>query len=91
MNGRPRKGIPKNKRRSISIGGRRTSVGLEGAFWFSLKEIAAAEDLSVSELVARINAGRRRPNLSSAIRIYILEHYRRLIELDLKAKARGKR
>jgi predicted DNA-binding ribbon-helix-helix protein len=63
-------------KRSIVIAGHKTSVSLEDAFWTSLKEIANARDLTLSELVASIDTGRRAGNLSSAIRLFVLDHYR---------------
>ena len=65
-------------KRSIVIAGRKTSISLEDAFWRGLKEIASARHLTLSALVAGINAGRT-GNLSSAIRLFVLDHYRALI------------
>jgi predicted DNA-binding ribbon-helix-helix protein len=62
-------------KRSIVIGGRKTSVSLEDAFWSALKEIATQRGTSLSELVTAINAGRQNSNLSSAIRVFVLEVY----------------
>ncbi|HWP26354.1 MAG TPA: ribbon-helix-helix domain-containing protein [Xanthobacteraceae bacterium] len=63
-------------KRSIVIAGHKTSVSLEDAFWRSLKEIATRRDMTLSDLVASIDAGRRHGNLSSAIRLFVLDHYR---------------
>jgi predicted DNA-binding ribbon-helix-helix protein len=63
-------------KRSIVIAGHKTSVSLEEAFWRSLKEIARERDATLSELVASIDSNRRHGNLSSAIRLYVLDHYR---------------
>jgi len=60
-------------KRSISIRGHRTSVSLEGAFWTKLKAEAMRRGLSVSALVAEIDAARGQANLSSAIRVATLE------------------
>jgi predicted DNA-binding ribbon-helix-helix protein len=67
-----------NLKRSIAIGRHKTSISLEDAFWLSLKEIAAHERISVGQLVNRVDTDRDHANLSSALRIYVLEHYRRL-------------
>jgi predicted DNA-binding ribbon-helix-helix protein len=64
-------------KRSIVIAGHKTSVSLEDAFWQALKEIAAARRVSLTELIAAIDGGRRDGNLSSAIRLFVLEHFRR--------------
>jgi predicted DNA-binding ribbon-helix-helix protein len=66
-------------KRSIVIAGHKTSVSLEDAFWKGLKEIASDRDLTLSEMVASIDAERKLGNLSSAIRLFVLDHYRALI------------
>jgi predicted DNA-binding ribbon-helix-helix protein len=63
-------------KRSIVIAGHKTSVSLEDAFWRGLKEIAIGRDKTLSDLVAEIDTGRPHGNLSSAIRLFVLDHYR---------------
>lgn len=63
-------------KRSIVIAGHKTSVSLEDAFWRGLKEIAGGRETTLSELVASIDTERRHGNLSSAIRLFVLDHYR---------------
>ena len=63
-------------KRSIVIAGHKTSVSLEDAFWKGLKEIAGGRDLTLSDLVATIDTDRQHGNLSSAIRLFVLDHYR---------------
>jgi predicted DNA-binding ribbon-helix-helix protein len=63
-------------KRSIMIAGHRTSVSLEDAFWKALKEIAQARHLSVAELIAAIDGERRGGNLSSAIRLFVLDYFK---------------
>jgi predicted DNA-binding ribbon-helix-helix protein len=63
-------------KRSIVIAGHKTSVSLEDAFWQGLKQIAGTRDMTLSELVATIDHERRQGNLSSAIRLFVLDHYR---------------
>ena len=63
-------------KRSIVIAGHKTSVSLEDAFWKGLKEIAGSRDLTLSDLVSTIDSERRHGNLSSAIRLFVLNHYR---------------
>ena len=65
-------------KRSIVIAGHKTSVSLEDAFWRGLKEIADQRNMTLSELVASIDTQRRHGNLSSAIRLFVLDHYRSL-------------
>jgi len=63
-------------KRSIVIAGHKTSVSLEDAFWKGLKEIAGHREATLSDLVASIDTDRRHGNLSSAIRLFVLDHYR---------------
>jgi predicted DNA-binding ribbon-helix-helix protein len=65
-------------KRSIVIAGHKTSVSLEDAFWTGLKEIATSRNMTLSELVASIDSDRRQGNLSSAIRLFVLDYYRSL-------------
>jgi predicted DNA-binding ribbon-helix-helix protein len=64
-------------KRSVKISGRRTSVSLEGDFWQTLKEIAMKRRMTLGALVASIDADRRQGNLSSAIRLFVLDHYQK--------------
>jgi predicted DNA-binding ribbon-helix-helix protein len=63
-------------KRSFTIGGHRTSISLEAAFWDALKVAAVREKIPVSKLVARIDAGRKDGGLSSAVRVWLLHHAR---------------
>jgi predicted DNA-binding ribbon-helix-helix protein len=65
-------------KRSVIIGGHKTSVSLEDEFWMQLKEIADAKQTTVSQLLAQIDERREHSNLSSAIRVYVLEYFRNL-------------
>jgi predicted DNA-binding ribbon-helix-helix protein len=60
-------------KRSLVIAGHRTSVSLEDAFWRRLRTIAADRGLSLNSLAAMIDASRGGANLSSAIRVFVLE------------------
>ena len=60
-------------KRSLVIAGHRTSVSLEDAFWRRLRRIAAERGLSLNRLAAMIDAARGGANLSSAIRVFVLE------------------
>ena len=61
-------------KRSVSLSGHKTSISLEDAFWNYLREIADSRGVSVSVLVGEIQAQDRQTNLSSAIRLFVLEH-----------------
>ena len=63
-------------KRSIVIDGHKTSVSLEDAFWSDLKQIALSQQATLSELVAKIDETRQQSNLSSAIRLFVLEQVR---------------
>jgi predicted DNA-binding ribbon-helix-helix protein len=63
-------------KRSIVIAGHKTSVSLEDAFWKGLKEIADDRDVTLSDLVSSIDTDRQQGNLSSAIRLFVLDHFR---------------
>lgn len=77
-------------KRSIVIAGHKTSVSLEDAFWEALKEIASGRRLTLSDLVATIDSGRSQGNLSSAIRLFVLDHYRG-VATQARAQAAGER
>jgi predicted DNA-binding ribbon-helix-helix protein len=62
--------------RSIVIAGRKTSVSLERAFWDCLHEIAKERNETLGSLVNKIDADRQMSNLSSAIRVFVLDYYR---------------
>jgi len=64
------------KKHSVISSGRKTSISVEDAFWKSLKDIARERGESLSRLIARIDADRNSYNLSSAIRMFVLHHYR---------------
>jgi predicted DNA-binding ribbon-helix-helix protein len=61
-------------KRSIVVAGHKTSVSLEEAFWNGMKEISSVRDMTLSELVGEIDSNRQQGNLSSAIRLFVLEH-----------------
>jgi predicted DNA-binding ribbon-helix-helix protein len=63
-------------KRSIIIDGHKTSVSLEDAFWSGLKEIAQAQGATVSQTVTEIDKMRQGANLSSAIRLFVLDQVR---------------
>jgi len=63
-------------KRSVVLAGHKTSVSLEDAFWDSLKAIAAYRRITLSALLAAIDSGREYSNLSSHIRIFVINFYR---------------
>ena len=77
-------------KRSIVIAGHKTSVSLEAAFWIALKDIAASRQQTLSDLVGAIDAERKQGNLSSAIRLFVLDYYRAPIGGNGENKHTGK-
>jgi predicted DNA-binding ribbon-helix-helix protein len=63
-------------KRSVVVGGHKTSVSLEDAFWTSLKDIATRRGLPLSTQIDAIDRTRKTANLSSAIRLFVLDHFR---------------
>ena len=63
-------------KRSIVVGGHKTSVSLEDAFWSGLREVAARRVTTLSELVSEVDNQRQHTNLSSALRLFVLDFYR---------------
>ena len=64
--------VPK---RSIVLAGHKTSISLEDAFWRALKDIAGSRRTTLSDLISSIDHERERGNLSSALRLSVLNHY----------------
>jgi predicted DNA-binding ribbon-helix-helix protein len=60
---------------SIVIAGHKTSVSLEDCFWSGLKEIARHRELSLSNLVSAVETERANANLSSALRVFVFQHF----------------
>jgi predicted DNA-binding ribbon-helix-helix protein len=63
------------RKRSVAIGGHKTSVSLEDEFWKCLRHIASTHGKTLGELLAEINANREYANLSSAIRLFVVRYY----------------
>ena len=63
-------------KRSIVVGGHKTSVSLEDDFWDALKEIARVNRVTLSDLVGSLDQQRQHGNLSSTLRLFVLNHYR---------------
>jgi predicted DNA-binding ribbon-helix-helix protein len=77
-------------KRSIVVAGHKTSVSLEEAFWNGMKEISNERGLTLSELVGEIDGLRQQGNLSSAIRLFVLDHFRkRAVALQQPAEHDG--
>ncbi|MFN3658539.1 MAG: ribbon-helix-helix domain-containing protein [Pseudolabrys sp.] len=62
-------------KRSVVLEGHKTSVSLENEFWEGLREIAEQQKSNLSSLVRQIDRDRTKGNLSSAIRVFVLNHF----------------
>jgi predicted DNA-binding ribbon-helix-helix protein len=62
-------------KRSVVLAGHKTSVSLEDAFWRGLKDIATTRRMTLSDLISGIDIDREHGNLSSALRLFVLNHY----------------
>ena len=76
-------------KRSIVIDGHKTSVSLEDAFWQELKRIAGHQRVTLSSVIGSIDMRRQQGNLSSAIRLYVLEQARARAE-EATSQRQGK-
>jgi|SRR6476620_1371379 predicted DNA-binding ribbon-helix-helix protein len=63
-------------KRSVVVGGHKTSVSLEEAFWDGLKEISGSRNTTLSGLISEIDNNRHESNLSSAIRLFVLGYFK---------------
>jgi len=64
------------EKRSVTVNGRRTAVAVEAPFWAGVRVLAASRRIRISELIGEIDVQRGDNNLSSAIRLAVLAHYR---------------
>ena len=69
--------MPEPLKRSVTIAGHRTSISLEPEFWNALREIAASEEKPTQRLIEEIDEARSDEGLSSAVRVYILQYFRK--------------
>ena len=65
---------------SVHVAGRNTSVSIEEPFWLQLKAIAVRRRKSMPKLISDINRKRDHNNLSSALRLYVLNFVKQEIE-----------
>jgi predicted DNA-binding ribbon-helix-helix protein len=88
--GLPSRSVPCNRRmaikssivkRSIYLARHKTSVSIEDGFWKALKEIASRRRMTLSQLIGEIDTHRQRPNLSSAIRLFVLDYYQSQVSM----------
>jgi predicted DNA-binding ribbon-helix-helix protein len=63
-------------KRAIRLAGNKTSISLENQFWDGLHEIARHENIRLYTLIERIDTNRTRHNLSSAVRLFVLDYFK---------------
>ena len=85
MKGRIARAPSTIRKHSLLVAGHATSISLEEAFWTGLKAIAAARATPVAQIVAEIDSTRQAANLSSAIRVFVLDHYRHPVSAGLSS------
>jgi len=83
-------------KRSVTIAGHKTSVSLEDAFWKALRDIAISRQMTSSDLLTWIDARREHGNLSSCLRLFVLDFYlngslRRISKPPSKKRSRNSR
>ena len=71
--------------RSVEVSGHKTSVSMEEPFWQALREIATAGGLTLRTLISLVDEKREQGNLSSALRVFVLEHFHANIPKETKA------
>ena len=72
-------------KRSVVVSGHKTSVSLEEPFSQALREIATARGLTVRALISLVDEKPEQGNLSSALRVFVLEHFRNACQKETKA------
>ena len=65
-----------SNKHTVKINGHITSVFLESEFWAELKQISKVKEISTDQLISQIDQKKQGSNLSSAIRLYVLNHLR---------------
>jgi predicted DNA-binding ribbon-helix-helix protein len=75
-------------KRSLTLHGHRTSVSLEAAFWDAFRDIAAERGIPLNQLAAQIDDARSGDEgLASAIRLFVLDHYRDATRSSVTARS----
>lgn len=75
-------------KRSLTLHGHRTSVSLEAPFWDAFRDIAAERGIPLNRLAAQIDDARQGDEgLASAIRVFVLNHYRAATRSSVTARS----
>ena len=73
------------RKRSVKVAGHKTSISLEEPFWQALREIATERGITTAALLNSIATKRVEGNLSSAVRVFVLAHFRAACQKEMKA------
>ena len=73
------------RKRSVKVTGHTTSISLEDPFWHALREIARERGITTAALINSIASKRVEGNLSSALRVFVLEHFRAACQKEMEA------
>jgi predicted DNA-binding ribbon-helix-helix protein len=73
------------RKRSVKVAGHKTSISLEEPFWQALREIAREREMTTGALLNSIASKRVEANLSSAVRVFVLEHFRAACQKETKS------
>jgi predicted DNA-binding ribbon-helix-helix protein len=74
-----------NRKRSVVVSKKRTSVSLEDSFWASLQAIVRMENTTIEHYIEKIERKRETPNLSSNLRIAVLEYFQQIAARSMTA------
>ncbi|MGN0929878.1 MAG: ribbon-helix-helix domain-containing protein [Alphaproteobacteria bacterium] len=68
------------EKHSITLMGHKTSISIEREFWEELQKISKAQNKSINEIISSIDIGKHNGNLSSSIRVFIIQYLKGLIQ-----------
>ena len=66
--------MPNSNKRTVKIDGHITSVFLETEFWEEILKLSKKEHTTPDKIISKIDKTKNTSNLSSAIRLYVLNH-----------------
>ncbi len=66
--------MPNSNKRTVKIDGHITSVFLETEFWEEILKLSKKENTTPDKIISQIDKTKNTSNLSSAIRLYVLNH-----------------
>ncbi|MDB5619704.1 ribbon-helix-helix domain-containing protein [Tardiphaga sp.] len=76
-----------NRKRSVVVSKKRTSVSLEDSFWVSLQAIVRMEQTTIEHYIEKVERKRETPNLSSNLRIAVLEYFQQIAARSMSVRS----